>query len=357
MTITDFFLKQTTKEIKNKFKEIKLDKYYDFPDDLTKLCKMFNLEDDKLCGHYFTIKRRSTTEVYMYFNLPNPLDEKHPMYFKVEYYVKSAKGACSISLGLESHIELFNKVSTIFDNRKEYNNIEFRLWKENLPEIFDEEKDEWDDKKKYYRLKEGLNPWDYYQALCKHAEEVKPLIDMFVTATENGEFERTWNELKPHDKWERGNEIFHAMFFPPVMYAYYKAVKAANIVPNIREFVMLFSTSDELDMGKLPEAEKLQEAWNKMSGYKSTNEDIIEGFNYIIKRFEEKHLLNNDLKKWCELYVEANKELLKKVNGVKKEISKKYNINENWLRCVCFFRNEKEVKWDSDYIPDNAYIK
>ncbi len=357
MTITDFFLKQTTKEIKNKFKEFKLDKYYNFPDNLKELCKMFNLEDDKLCDHYYTIKRFSTTEVYMYFNLPNPLDKKHPMYFKVEYYVKSAKGACSISLRLENSIELFNKVSTIFDDRKEYNNIVFRLWKENLPEIFDEEKDEWNDKKKYYCIKKGLTPWDYYQALYKRAEEVKPLIDMFVTATENGEFERTWNELKPHDKWERGNEIFHAMFFPPVMYAYYKAVKAANILPNIREFVMLLSTSDEFNMGKSPEAEKLQEAWDKMSGCKSTNEDIIEGFNYIINRFKEKHLLNDDLKKWCEIYVEANKELMKKVNDVKQEISKKYNINENWLRCVCLFRNEKDIKWDSDCIPDNAYAK
>ena len=317
---------------------------------------MLNLENDKLCKYYHTIKRWSRAEVYMYFNLPNPLDEKHPMYFKVEYYVKSAKGACSISLVLESHVELFNKVSTIFDDRKEHNNIEFRLWKENLPEVFDEKKDEWDDKKKYYYLKDNLTPWDYYQALYKHAEEVKPLIDMFVTAAENGEFERTWNELKPHDKWERGKEMFHAMFFPCVMFDYYRAVKA-GATPNLKDFVMLFSSSDELGKNKIPGVDKLQEAFDKMSRYNTTDDEVMQGFNYAINYFKEKHLLNDDLKKWCELYVEANKELLKKVNDVKQEISKKYNINENWLRCVCLFRDEKDVKWDNDYIPDNAYIK
>ncbi len=356
MTITDFFLKQTTKEIKNKFKEINLDKYYDFPENIKELCKTFRLENDKFCDNCYTIKRHSTAEVYMYFNLPNPLDEKHPMYFKVEYYVTSAKGGCSISLGLENHIELFEKVSTIFDNRIEYNNIEFRLWKQNLPEIFDEKKDEWDDNKKYYCLKKGLTPWDYYQALCKHAEEVKSLIDMFVTAAENGEFERTWNELKPHDKWERGHETFHAMYFPPVMYAYYRAVKA-GATPNLKDFVILLSYSDKLGKNKMPDAEKIQEAFDKILGYNTTDDEVMQGFNYVINHFKEKHLIDDSLNKWCELYVEANKELLKEVNSIKQKLSKKYNINENWLRCVCLYRNEKDVKWDSDYIPDNAYAK
>lgn len=355
MTVSEFFLQQTTKEIRDKFKEIKLDKYYDFPDKMIDVCKMFNLDYDKLCGHYHTIKRRSTAEVYLYFNLPNPLDKKQPMYFKVEYYVKSAKGGCSISLGLESHVELFKKVSTIFDNRKEYNNIEYRLWKSNLPEIFDEIDDEWSDKE-YYCLKDNLTPWDYYKALYRRAEEVKPLIDMFVTAAENGEFEKTWNELKPHDKWERGHEIFHAMSFPCVMFDYYRAVKA-GATPNLKDFVMLFSSSDELGKNKMPDAEKLQEAFDKMSGYNTTDDEVMQGFNYAINHFKEKHLLNDNLKKWCELYVEANKELLKEVNSVKQKLSKKYNINEDWLRCVCLYRNEKDVKWDSDFIPENAYAK
>lgn len=354
MTVTEFFLKQTTKEIRDKFKEVKLEKYGDFPDNLKSVCKMFDLEDDKLCDHYFTIKRRSAAEVYLYFNLPNPADPKHPMYFQVEYYVKSAKGACKVSFSLEDHVDIFKKVSTIFDNRSEYNNIEFRVWKSSLPEIFDEKANEWNSKEKYYCLKDGLTPWDYYQAICKYAEGVKPLLDMFVEATENGMFERIWNNLKPHDKWERGHEIFHAMFFPVIMNDYYKAV-TAGVKPSLEEFVMLLAVSDELGKKLIPDNDVLQEAFDKMSKFNSPKETILEEYNYAINHFREKHLFNDDLKKWNETYVNANRELLKEVDKLKQTISNKYNINTEWLRCVCLHRNEAEVKWDNDYIPENAY--
>ena len=219
---------------------------------------------------------------------------------------------------------------------------------------YDDEK-EWDEKKKYYCLKNNLTPWDYYQAICKYAEGVKPLLDMFVEATENGMFERIWNNLKPHDKWERGHEIMHAMFFPVIMNDYYKAV-TAGAKPNLEEFVMLLAVSDELGKKLIPDNDKLQEAFDKMSTYNSPKESILEGYNYALNHFREKHLLNDDLKKWNETYVNANRELLKEVDKLKQTISNKYNINTEWLRCVCLHRNAAEVKWDSDYIPENAYV-
>ncbi len=355
MTVTEFFLKQNTKEIKEKFKEIKLDKYYNFPENLKAVCSMLNLEDDKKCNYFHVIKRRSTAEVYMGFNLPNPAAKHSPIYFKATYYITSAKGACSVSLGLESHIEIFKQVSTIFDDRKEYNNIEFRVWKESLPEIFDEKESDWDGNKKYYCLKNNLTPWDYYQGIYNYAEGVKPLLDMFVKATENGEFEKTWNKLKPHNKWERGHEIFHSMFFPVIMNDYYKAVKA-GATPNLEDFTMLFAASDELGKNKIPGVDKLQEAFDKIAAFNSPNETIIEGFNYALNYAKQKYIVDNSLQKWANTYVEANKELLNEVNKLKEKISNKHNISTEWLRCTCLFRNEKEVKWDSDYIPENAYV-
>ena len=53
MTILDFFFKQTPKQIKECFKNVGLDKYYDVPSNNEEFCKKFNLEDDKnVCIYY-----------------------------------------------------------------------------------------------------------------------------------------------------------------------------------------------------------------------------------------------------------------------------------------------------------------
>lgn len=358
MTLTEFFLQQSLKDMRAKFKEVGLIKYNDFPENLKKLCSLLGLEDDKKCTHYYTIKRWSTAEVYMHFSLPNPAQPCKPMDLELEFYVKSAKAGCTITYGLESHIDIFHYVSPIFDDRREYNNIEFRVWKQCLPEIFNEEVDEWDKKKKHYPMKENLTAWDYYQAVCKYAEGVKPLLDMFVKATENGEFEKLWNKLNPRKKFNKGHEPFKAMFFPVVMNRFYEAVRAgAN--PNLEDFVILFAVSDEVGKNNIPGVEKLQEAFNKASKFNATNEEIFEGYNFALNYFRQKYMLDDSFDIWNKTYTDANKELIKEVKTLKKKLSEKYNINEEYLECILRLDNEfvKEISWNRDFIPQDAYVK
>ena len=356
MTVTEFFLKQNLKDIRAKFKEVGLVKFNNFPGTLKNLCKLLDIEDDKVCYDYFVIKRWSRAEVYMYFHLPNPAQPCNQIDLKVSFYAKSAKAGCTITYALENHIEIFRQVSSIFDDRKEYNNIEFRVWKESLPEIFDEETEEWNDKKKFYKIKENLTIWDYYQAVYKYAEGVKPLLDMFVKATENGEFEKLWNKLNPRKKWNKGHETIKAMFFPPIMNRFYEAVRAgAN--PNLEDFVILFSVSDEVGKN-IPGNEKLQEAFKKSSKFNATNEEILDGYNFALDYFRQKYLMDDSFDIWNETYTKANKELIKEVKSLKKKISEKYNINEEYLECILSLDNPyvKEISWTRDFVPENAYV-
>lgn len=357
MTLTEFFLKQSLKDMRAKFKEVELINYKKFPENLECLCELLGLEDDKKCIHYHTIKRWSTAEVYMYFSLPNPAQPDYPMELNIDFYVKSAKAGCTITYSLEDHIEVFRKVSPIFDDRPEYNNIEFRVWKSSLPELFNEKEDEWDEKKKRYCLKENLTPWDYYQGVYKYAEDVKPLLDMFVKATENGEFEKLWNKLNPRKKWNNGNETFKAMFFPVIMDRFYLAVRAgAN--PSLEDFVILFAVSDEAAKNSIPGVEKVQEAFNKIVKFNATNEEILEGYHFVLDYFRQKYMLDDSFDIWNKTYTEANKELIKEVKAIKKTLSKKYNINEEYLECILSLDNEfvKKISWTKDFIPKDAYV-
>ena len=358
MTLTEFFLKQSLKDIRKKFKEVELINYKNFPENLEGLCELLGIKDDKMCRNYFVFKRWSTAEVYMYFSLPNPAQPDYPMEFKVEFFAKSAKAGCTITYSLEDHIEVFRKVSPIFDDRPEYNNIQFRVWKSSLPELFDEKEHEWEKKKKRYCLKENLTPWDYYQGVYKYAEDVKPLLDMFVKATENGEFVKLWNKLNPRKKWNKGNETFKAMFFPVIMDRFYLAVRAgAN--PSLEDFVMMYIASEEAGRDNIPGTEKLQEAFNKIVKFNATNEEILEGYNFVLDYFKQKYLLDDSFDIWNKTYTEANKELIKEVKAIKKTLSEKYNINEEYLECMLMLDEKyvKEISWTKDFIPEDAYVK
>lgn len=346
MTFTEFFLQQTTKQIKNKFREVGLDKYYNVPESINDFCKMFELENDGKCSHFYVIKRHSGAEVYFSFNLPNPGEPKQPIYFKGEYYITTAKGACSISRSTEQYVDLFEYVSPFFDEREEFNNIEYRAWASTIPGLCDSNYNSYN-RRTHYSIKSDKTYWDYYEAVCNVATEVKPLIDMFIQSTENGQFEKVWNSLLPHDKWHKGEEINHAMFFPVIMQDYYRIVKA-GAQPNIEDFITFFAAINTI-------SDENRELFEKLT-FDNTDKEVMDAFTKIVTAFKQKYIIDDAFKKWNETYSKANKEMLDEINEMRERLSKKYGINKNWLRCVTFFDHKDEISWDGKDVPTDAYI-
>ena len=354
MTVTDFFLKQTAKEIKEKFREVGLDKYYNFPESVKDLCKMFNLENKKELDHYFTIKRHSCAEVYTYFILPNTAYPDTPLRIEAHFYVTSSKGACSITRGLESHIDTIKKVSDIFDNRPDYNNIVFRVWNSRLPEIFDEIVDDFNEEKKYYKLKKEKTIWDYYEAVCEYTKEAIPIINAFIDGVKDGTVETIWNNILPNKKWVKGGECNKAMFFPVYVDMYNRVCKAGKEM-SLTDFIYFMAA---LDCNSIHTPESFIEQQDIINNRYSSNKEIIEAFDKIIKAFRENISENDDYKKWCDVYEKANKEMYDEVAALTNRISNKYNINTRWLEIFhMYYRNKDDIQWKRHNIPQDAYAE
>lgn len=344
MTILDFFFKQTPKQIKECFKNVGLDKYYDVPSNNEEFCKKFNLEDDKNV-RISTIKRWSACELYVYITMSNPVFPETPIRFNIEYYIKSGKGACSISIsevfGFHEDCQYFNKVSDIFDDRDKFNNIELNVRTWQLPDVFDIHNDSYDGKT-YTTLKKNKTFEDVYNSVIQYCNNIKPYINKFIESIDDGSYEATWNKYLPSEPWKRGHEIFRA--FALIHFRSWMLCNNAGHNLSFDDFVILLIATSKRVLGDKSGDLICQD-----------NEKVVNACFKAIEIYKKDYLEDTSYNDWCETYKKANQEFYDEYVNLLDTISKKYNINKDYLKYI--------PGWDcwkiytGDKVPDNAYIK
>lgn len=352
MTFSEFFLNQTTQDIIDQFKRVKLNDYRNVPESIHNFCSIFGLTKDKdeICDLY-VIKRHSTAEIYINFLLPNPSFPECPIFLDTVFYAKSRRSGCSITrghtMGFHESTVVFRKESDMFDDRPEYNNIEYTVEMEYLTDVRKLYKTEFFSS---YVLDENKTILDLYNSICQHVKGVAPLIKMFVDSTENGLWENLWNSLMPRDKWKRGHDVLRGMASSIILMNWYRAVKA-GIEPNFEEFVKYYVAI--ICCRLIPDGD------NPLMFWDSNDEDVVKKFKEILSEFDEKYTIDDSMKKWNEVYSNANKEFIDEFDKLKQKISKKYGINEKYLDNFKIINkdNRSDLNWKDAIVPEDAYIE
>lgn len=350
MTISDFFLVQTTGEIKNQFEKIGLSNYKDIPVNIQSFCDMFNLLNDGRCRNFYVYRRRSTAEISVYLSLPNPSFPECPIEISVEFYAKSRPKGCLITRGgvlRSGHTNVFRKVSDIFDSRPNYNNIEYNVYMDWLIDVREPVKD-YNGNIDHYILSKNKTLLDLYDSICRHIIGVAPLIKAFVSSTEDGSWEKMWDKLIPREKWNRGNEVMKGMSLASELSHWYRAVKA-GIKPEIEEFVKYYIATCCCQIGF--------SLRGPLDDWDSNDKDAVDLFEYILSEFDKKYIIDNSMDKWNNAYSGANKEFVDEVNLLRTRLSQKYNINEKYIDINHIFSNKKEISWTLPDVPSDAYLK
>ena len=343
MTISEFFLKQTLKQMRERFKAAKLNKYYDFPQNIDECCSMLGLENDGIITSFFVIKRWSQAKIYIGCSLPNPQFPECPLNFDIEFGAESGSSACKFSrrrsMNSVDSLTVFHKVSDFFDERPNHNNIECRVNMSNLVDVNETFEDL--EGKTRYRLRNDKTIWDLYMSVCRQIEILAPQIRMFVESTENGKWEKIWDFLFPTQKWQRGNEKFKAMFLPNIMNQWCRVVKA-GLKPNIENFVKYFIATNCCHIGDDTKMSLLYN-WN------TKDDEAIDSFKSILLEFDKNYLL------WNNKYKEANKQLMESFEKLRNELAVQHGINPKYLDSVITFPKTKDNHWWRTDVPDDAY--
>lgn len=283
MTVLDFFIKQTPKEIKAKFKEIGLDKYYDIPESIENFCKLLDLEQDDRLIKILVIKRYSAAEIYLTFKLPNPGFQNQPLVFSSRFDAVSAKNGCSIKIcdvfGYYEDITIFRQYTDLFDDRhiEETSELRYDVLLDYLLDVREPYIDIYDNTK--YTISKKTTLWNVYNSLCRFIEGIAPVIKDIMNNIENGTFEKVWNNIEPEYKWKYGNEPYKKMFFNREITAYYRAIKA-GIPYNFNNFVKLYAFESVHQLVSI-------ENYSLLSSFDSDDNDIIKVFNKVMEQYSK----------------------------------------------------------------------
>ena len=248
MKLSDFFLKQTKKQIRECCKAVGLDKYRNMPSTIEEWCETFNLDQDDVIDYFHVIHRTrgSAAEVYVRFVLPNPVYPDCPIIFNSEFDFRTAKNGCTVSftriLDYHQDASVYKNHLDIFDDRPEYNEVSYNVFLSFLSDV--SKRYQYDEYSKvHYVLKdESITVWDVYQSVCKFTKEISPLLTTVIENFKNGTFIKKWNQIEPDRKWNKAHEPYMSLYWGFVLTAWYR-VTITGVKPVFSDFVKLFASA------------------------------------------------------------------------------------------------------------------
>jgi hypothetical protein len=288
MTISDFFLKQTKKQIRECCKAIGLDKYRNMPSTIEEWCDTFNLEQDDIIDYFHVIHRTrgSAAEVYVRFVLPNPIYPGCPIIFNSEFDFKTAKGGCTVSFTriLEYHEEtsVYKNHLEIFDDRPEYNEVSYDVFFSFLSDVSKFYQYDEYSKIRYILKDESITVWDVYQSVCKFTKAIAPLLNSVSENFKDGTFIKKWNELEPDHKWNTGHEHLKKMYWGFILTAWYR-VMITGVKPAFSDYVKIFAavTLHNKEFGDMVS----KDLWI-LTKFDNSDEEVKTVFNKLISIYE-----------------------------------------------------------------------
>lgn len=336
MTIYDFFFTQTLQEIRQSFKNVGLVKYKDVPENVDDFCKLFDLLSDERVLYLQAIKRYSQCELYLHIDIENPIFPETKIVFGPTYVITSGKNACSIrqtrTFGFNEMCYFFKHVSDIYDDRPQYNNIEYYVSVEDFPNLFKNNGDE------RFVFDKSKTLKDAFDIVVDYEKRIKPYIDGFVQSTTNGEYERVWNKYMPTEPWNRGNEFFRS--YPSVHVESWMLLNEAGYSVSFEDFVVLCVATHKKVLGD-----------NTCDVLSKDNKLRVKSCIKAIKKYKTDFVEDTSYIDWCNLYKQANEEYYNKINELTIEISKKYGINSKYVTNRCGYTAE----FQDNTVPEDAY--
>lgn len=288
MKISDFFLKQTKKQIRECCKTVGLDKYRNMPSTIEEWCETFNLDQDDVIDYFHVIHRTrgSAAEVYVRFVLPNPVYPDCPIIFDSEFDFRTAKNGCTVSFTriLEYHEEtsVYKNHLEIFDDRPKYNEVSYDVFFSFLSDVSKPYQYDEYSKLRYVLKDEDITVWDVYQSVCKFTKTISPLLNSVIENFKDGSFIKKWNELEPARKWNTGHEPLMKMYWGFILTAWYR-IMITGVKPAFSDYVKLFAavTLHNKEFGDMVS----KDLW-VLTKFDNSNEDVKIIFNKLISIYE-----------------------------------------------------------------------
>jgi len=332
------FLTQSPKEIGKALKAAGIDKYNAIPDDEKKLAKALNLEKDSRVNYYHTITRWSGTEWYIHFNLDFGFGPKD---FEVELYVK---GKCSVSYGriggYHTWVDIYDKLCPLFDDRKEYHNLEFRIeGNEYTPYV----KGRHDDKD-YPTFDDNKPLAEYIDTITYLAIAYKPYIEAIEKTCFNGEYEKAYNKYHFNPFVVGHMIITEDPGFSGCVHAMYNAQEKLDTELNIDQIQGLYRylwlhiqeyrdfNNDTTGSVEKPLAAYVSELFHD----KLSSEFTPDLLKQLLRLADEEGLVNKEKVSWDSVHLDANREFHFGIEKLKSELAEKYDIPDRYINIFSY---------------------
>jgi len=287
MTISDFFLKQTKKQIRECFKAVGIDKYRNVPFSIEDWCETFNLEQDDVIDNFQVIHRTkfSCAEVYVDFVLPNLVYSDCPIIFKSEFVFKTAKGGCTISftriMDYYGYTSVYKNHLEIFDDRPEYNEVSYDVFFSFLSDVSKPYQYDEYSKLRYVLKDEAITVWNVYESICKFTKAISPLLNSVIENFKDGTFIKKWNEIEPDRKWNTGREPLMKMYWGFILTAWYR-VMITGVKPAFSDYVKIFAavTLHNKEFGDMVS----KDLW-VLTKFDNSDEEVKEIYNKLMSLY------------------------------------------------------------------------
>lgn len=321
------FLTQSPKQIANALKAAGIIKYKDVPNSVDDLNKLLGLESDDRITYYQTITRGGGTEWYYHLSMDFGFGRKR---LEIELSVKGKTSVNYVEVGgYHTNVDIYEKECPLFDDRPEYNNLEFRIeGKEYTPYA-----PGWDNKPRpVFDNDKPLS--EYIDTIARLSAEYKPFIEMAEKACFNGEY------IKAHDRYnfnpfKPGDEILGSgPSFGACVHAMHKAKHKYKTDLTMDDVHALHA----LMMRNVKEVQSFfrhgTAKTRNVSLYQFFHEgdcDLSESDLKEMLKDAKAGKVDKEKNSWESTLLKANRELHHAIKSKKEELADKYKIPVDYL--------------------------
>lgn len=325
----DFLFNKSPKDIKNLVKSLGIKNSLEIKRDIKEFLNQFDLEDDPRVLYQSIWRRYSTTSFR--FSIEIPLSQTAKTY-PLRGSLNFSGSSCSVSLGpSKGSTTLISEYLGLFDARKDYNNLEVNVSFPNLvPELLGDD----------LNLKRDCTFSQINRKIQEYYTKISPKVQEYLEKCNDGTVESLWNTYNPRNPLNVGDAIFVGYSLDPELY-----LRFTEKIPgfNIEDLVILGTN--------LHGAGQKGSDIKKLMDHNTPGQEVPRIWSKVKSEFLKKIRPTSNHSKWINSLVDSNLEFKQKIDRIRDEVARKYNINPKYLDCIMPPRIEqfKDVPEDGYY--------
>lgn len=312
INLYDFLFNKSPKDIKNLVKSLGIKNPLEIKTDVKKFLNQFDLEDDPRVLYQSIWRRYSTTSFR--FSIEIPLSQTAKTYL-LSGSLNFSGSSCSVSLGpSEGSTTLISEYLGLFDNRKDYNNLEVNVSFPNLtPELLGDD----------LNLKRDCTFSQIDREIQEYYTKISPKVKEYLEKCNDGTVESLWNTYNPRNPLRVGNAIFVGYSLDFELY-----LEFTEKIPgfNIEDLVILGTN--------LNGAGQKDSDIKKLMDPNTPDQGVISIWSKVKSGFLKKIRPTSNHSKWINSLVDSNLEFKQEIDRIRDEVARKYNINPRYLDCL-----------------------